>query len=464
MSGTDQAALAEFLGGDTVASSEDEAAEFFAAFHRGEFCYCDEWGFWLRWDGTRWARDQTRAVFDQVRLRNRIFAGSGDAKKRPSLGRQLASSKGVSAVERLARGHRAFARRSVDFDSEQWAICTPGGIVDLTDGTISPADPARGFTRCTAVALDERPPTLFLRVLDRITGGDAGLQGYLQRLAGVCLTGSVRDHFFCFIWGLGANGKSTFLQTLAGVLGDYAVNAPFDLFVEAKGERHPTELALLRGARLAISQESEPGRPWAAARIKALTGGDLISARYMRGDFFTFEPHAKLLLAGNHKPPLRAVDEGIRRRLHLVPFDQVIPPDERDPELVEKLRNEWGAILGWALQGCLDWQAMGRIDPPARVVEATDSYLEAEDVLGAWIEDCCERVEASVATGALHHSYHGWAERTGERFLGMKRFAQALEERGFQRQRTAKARGFIGLRLKQESQPPLPFGVTDDAK
>ena len=170
--------------------------------------------------------------------------------------------------------------------------------------------------------------------------------------------------------------------------------APIETFTASHQDRHPTELARLRGARLVTSVETEEGRRWAESRIKSLTGGDKIAVHFMRQDFFEFTPQFKLVIAGNHKPGLRSVDEAIRRRLNLIPFTVTIPPAERDPDLAEKLKAEWPGILAWAIVGCLAWQRDGLAAPKA-VTSATAAYLEAEDAVAAWIKERCE--EESVA-------------------------------------------------------------------
>ena len=217
-------------------------------------------------------------------------------------------------------------------------------------------------------------------------------------MTGYCLTGSTREHALFFLHGSGANGKSVFLTTISGVLGEYATTAPIETFTASNQERHPTDLAMLRGARLVAVTETEEGRRWAEAKIKQLTGGDRISARFMRQDFFQFTPGFKFVIAGNHKPSLRSVDEAIRRRLHLVFFAVTIPEDERDPELAEKLKAEWPGILLWAIDGCHLWAEQG-LDPPDSVRAATDAYLEAEDAVTTWIDDCCERGSYRMGAG-----------------------------------------------------------------
>lgn len=172
-----------------------------------------------------------------------------------------------------------------------------------------------------------------------------------------------------------------FVNTLFTLLGDYAANAPMDTFMESRGDRHPTDLAGLRGARFVGATETEQGRRWNESKIKEITGGDRVSARFMRQDFFTYLPQFKLVIAGNHKPALRNIDEAMRRRLHLIPFTLTVPPEKRDKSLSTKLLQERDGILAWALEGCLAWQRDG-LKPPKCVVDATDEYFDEEDTIG----------------------------------------------------------------------------------
>ncbi|MCX6623655.1 MAG: phage/plasmid primase, P4 family, partial [Acidobacteria bacterium] len=214
-------------------------------------------------------------------------------------------------------------------------------------------------------------------------------------------------------------------------------------------EHHPTDLAGLQGARLVTATETEDGRRWAESKIKALTGGDRIAARFMRQDFFEFTPVFKLVIAGNHKPGLRSVDEAIRRRLHLVPFTVTIPPAERDLSLSHRLRAEWGGILGWALGGCIEWQTRG-LTPPASVRDATEAYMAAEDGLAQWLDARCTRVPNAVGTAEqLFADWKAWAESAGEYVGSQKTFSQNLEVRGFKRVRiSGGTRAFQGIGLR----------------
>jgi putative DNA primase/helicase len=278
--------------------------------------------------------------------------------------------------------------------------------------------------------------------------------GHLQRLAGYALTGSTEEHAMFFAYGLGANGKSVFISTLSGILGQCHRTTGIETFTASNVDRHPTELADLRGARLVSAVETEEGRRWAESRIKTLTGGDEVHARFMRQDFFTYTSQFKLLIAGNHKPSLRSVDEAIRRRLNLIPFSVVIPPNERDTQLTEKLRLEWSGILQWAIERCLEWQANG-LQPPKAVTAATEAYLEAEDAIVNWIDECGQRdPNAWQSRTELYSNWMLWAEKNGEHAGSRRRFLQNIEAHGLIAARSPgkdSTRGFLGLRLRSTS-------------
>lgn len=253
-----------------------------------------------------------------------------------------------------------------------------------------------------------------------------------------------------FLYGPGGNGKGVFLNTLTRIIGDYATVAAMETFTASKHDSHPTDLAMLRGARLVCASETEEGRNWDEKRIKRLTGGDPITARFMRQDFFTYQPQFKLLTIGNYKPSLRNVDDAIKRRFNLGPF--LHKPDTVDKQLEEKLKDEWPSILRWMIAGCLDWQANGLVRPPV-VADATNEYFAEEDAVGQWIEERCIR-QANVfdETGRLYGDWKLWAELAGERVIPLKLFRQALKTRGFRQfnHHLTRRSCFEGLRLKYQ--------------
>lgn len=416
--------------------SEDALALEFGEAHQQSFRHVAAWGKWLRWDGRRWATEETLEAMDLARD---IARAAGQRamtdheltpSKQVSLAYRLAEARTVGAIERMARADRRLAIEGDVFDQDPWTLNTPSGLVDLRDGTVRPARPDDYLTKMTRVGGSGGTCPTWLRFIEQATCGDAELQGFLQVMAGYCLTGSTREHALFFVHGPGGAGKGTFVNTLQWILGDYSAVASMETFTESRNERHSTELAMLRGARMVTAQETEEGRRWAESRLKALTGGDPITARFMRMDNFTYTPQFKLVIAGNHRPGLRNVDEAIRRRMNLIPFTAKVDPAERDNNLPDKLRAEAEGILAWAVEGCARWQRDG-IRQSVRVSEATGEYLETEDTIGTWLEECCVVAEnARARRSDLYGSYKAWAESNGEFAVPLKRWVPQMDARG----------------------------------
>jgi putative DNA primase/helicase len=273
--------------------SDEALALRFAELHAQDLRYVAGWDRWLEWNGTRWTNDNTLHAFDLARAVCREASAAANNLKGAAA---IASAKTVAAVERLARADRRLAATTDQWDQDIWLLNTPAGTVDLKTGKVGKHGPEDYITKSTAVAPGGECPR-WLSFLARITGNDAQLALFLQRVAGYALTGSVVEHALFFGHGTGANGKGVFVNTIAGILGDYATTASMETFIASNGDRHPTDLAGLRGARLVTAQETEEGRRWAEAKIKTLTGGDRVSARFMRQDFFEFTPQFKLLIS-----------------------------------------------------------------------------------------------------------------------------------------------------------------------
>ncbi len=427
-----------------AAFTDEGLALRFAERHADTLRYVSAWGKWLFWSGSYWQSDDTLLAFDLSRATCREAARQCN---KPSLSRTLASAKTVAAVERLAKADRRLAATVDQWDADPWLFNTPAAVIDLRTGQSRQHDPADHLTKIAAVSPGGACPG-WLGHLEKVTAGDTELQSFLKRLLGYSLTGSTQAHALFFLFGTGANGKSVVIDTIAGILGDYHKTAPIETFTASTSERHPTELAGLRGARLVTAVETEEGRRWAESRIKTLTGGDRISARFMRQDFFEYQPQFKLLIAGNHKPGLRSVDEAIRRRFNLIPFTVTIPPEERVEGFGDQLKAEWPGILAWMIEGCLEWQRDG-LNPPKAVTEATAAYLDAQDALSAWIEEKCEVGPHGWETrAALFDSWSKWATASGEHVGSRSRFIDAMENRGFE-QTKRQGLGFRGITLKQ---------------
>lgn len=425
--------------------SEDMLAEQFGQQHAANWRYVRPWNCWFQWRDDGWYKDE-KALIDRlaVELTRQALYWPDAAQLTPDSRRRVNSRRTAGSVRDLAQSDRRIAGAVDQWDVNPWLLGVPGGVVDLKTGKLGQAQREHYITKRTSVAPAEGDPELWLSFLSRITGGDDGLLEYLQRYAGYSLTGITSEHALAFLYGTGANGKTTFVHTLAGIFGDYAMSAGFEVFAESKGaDRHPTEIARLRGARLVITEETDAGGRWNEGRVKRLTGGGKISAHFMRQDDFEFEPQFKLLIAGNHKPVIKAVDEAIKRRIHLLPFTITIPAEERDKQLLEKLRAEWPQILQWAIDGCMQWQAKS-LSPCKRITDATEQYVEQEDILGAWLDECCER-EGESDGKTLYENYKRWCENQGEHSWSRRGWSNAMRERGFGEKRTASARMFLGV-------------------
>ena len=436
-----------FPGAEPVEVSEDSIALAFTAQYGETMRFDHDVGKWFQWNGARWKETKTKAAFHFAReIMRRMAAGK----------KGMCKSSVASGAEKFAQADPTHAVVSEIWDKDSWMLGTPGGTLNLKTGKMHKAKPQDFITKLTGCVPSSKKPELWLKFLNDATRGDAEMMTYLQRVAGYCLTGMTTEHSLFFIYGPGGNGKSVYLNTLTYILGDYATPAPMDTFTANKFSSHPTELAMLKGARLVTASETEEGRAWAEARIKALTGGDPISARLMRQDFFTYQPQFKLLFAGNHQPRLNNVDPAMRRRFNMLPF--INKPTEPDHMLEEKLRAEAPEILGWALQGCRDWQKHG-IGRPSNVAVATDTYFEKQDMFSQWLEDNCrvERDNRSLFTSSanLFRDWTAYAVSAGERPCARNTFSENLERAGLVQHRLpaslGKHRGFLGIELLRQN-------------
>lgn len=432
--------------------TQDGCALAFAQKHKGELLYCHSAKSWYFWTGTYWKKEETELAFHYAReLVRSLSEGEADRDKH-----KVRNSAFFNGVEHIARTDRAFTATSESWNTDPFLLATPSGTVDLRTGILRRADPKDRITRITAVGPSNTADCpLWLRFLHQATAGDNELIRFLQQWCGYSLTGDIREHALLFVHGAGGNGKGVFLNTVSSIVADYGATAAMDTFTAAFGDRHTTDVAMLVGARMVTASETEEGRAWAEARIKSLTGGDKITARFIRQNNFTFEPTFKLTIVGNHKPILNNVDDAARRRFNIVPFNH--KPASPDPELGDKLKAEWPGILRWMIEGCLDWQQNGLIRPES-VKHATEDYFEAQDLFGQWLEDRCEvdpgNGYRSELSGNLFASWTHYAEKAGEDPGSQKKFAEKMQERGLQKHRgTGGVRIFKGIRLKTKTYP-----------
>jgi putative DNA primase/helicase len=423
--------------------SEDAIALAFADQYERTLRFDHDIGRWLEWDGVRWRADRCDRGFHYAReIGRRMGAGK----------RQVCKASVANGVERMARADPRLAVVSSEWDGDLWKLGTPGGVVDLRSGDLLKADPTYRITKTTAVAPARGVPQLWLRFLDEALGGDSEMIALIQEWCGYCLTGDTSEHVLMFIFGNGGNGKSVLLNTITKILGDYAVTAAMETFTSSRGERHSTDVAMLKGARLVTASETEEEHSWAEARIKQLTGADPITARFMRRDNFTFIPQSKLTIAGNHAPVLQNIDEAMRRRLRIVPFDR--QPAMPDRQLEAKLVKEWPQILSWMVEGCSRWQRHGLSHPKA-LVDATNAYFEEQDLVGQWLaQECDVGPSRSHIVADMFASWERFAKANGENPGTNKWFTRALKARGIHTGRAsnrARTRIYTGVALTKRA-------------
>jgi len=423
--------------------TEDRAAEYFAQIYKDRLAYCHSAGSWYEYDGSIWRQHKTPLAFHYARELMR------DLSRNLASPGQFQKTRFALGVEKFAQADPVFSRTSEHWNPDPFLLGTPAGTVDLKTGRLRSAIPSDKINRSTATPPSNMGCPKWLSFLHGATGGDHELVRFLQQIAGYSLTGLTTEHALFFIYGGGGNGKSVFIDTLTRIAGEYAQTAAMTTFERQDNSSIPADLAMLDGARLVTASETEEGRPWAEARIKQMTGGDPITARFMRQNFFTFTPRFKLVIVGNHKPVLKSVDDAMKRRFNIIPF--TIKPQKPDKELSKKLEAEYPGILQWAIEGCLDWQKNGLIRPKS-VTIATNKYFAEQNVLQQWMDQFCEvDLDNSYLfepAKSLFASYAKFLNDYGENKTTMKAFSQALQREGFVNDRSKHGVYYRHIRLK----------------
>jgi P4 family phage/plasmid primase-like protien len=452
----------------------------FARANSPDVRYCHPWRGWMYWDGCRFVVDQhghvpelaKRVVRDMYREARALVAEAeqltttdlvraGQAGERAAAAlkwaMQSAKVERISAMLKLAQGEPGLPVTPGELNTHSMMLTVENGDLDLRTGLLVPHDRERLSTKLAPVTYDPNAacPT-WLAFLDRIMGKKAEVIAFLKRAIGYSLTGDTSEQVLFLLYGLGANGKSTLLEILRALLGDYGAQAEFSTFLEKKSDAVRNDLADLFGARFVAAVEVEGGRRLAEALVKTLTGSDAIKARFLFQEYFTFQPSFKLWLAANSKPVIRGQDHAIWRRIRLIPFEIQIPEAEQDRQLGQKLRAELPGILRWAVEGCLEWQEHG-LGIPEEVRKATADYQAEMDVLGDFLAEHCITTDpqAYVAASALYSAYTRWCETANEVPLRHKAFGMRLSERGCRSDRTTtrpQVRIWRGIRLRTEQE------------
>ena len=411
--------------------------------HGSKIRYCHAYGKWLVWDGTRWQIDDTGAI---MRLAKETVLGMyADAAGIAGDGQRAAFVKWALASQSRARLENMIALAKTEpevsiapdeLDANPWLLNTTTKTINLKEWKFYDHNPADLLTRCIRVPFDPKAkcPT-WERFVTRIMNGDAELVAYLQRALGYTLTGDVSEQCLFFMFGSGRNGKSTFVEVIMSLMGEYMAKTPSDTLMQKDRSGVSNDVARLAGKRLVVSSETDEGQRLSEQKIKDIVGGDRVSARFLHQEFFEFSPQFKLWMYGNHKPGIRGTDYGVWRRIRLIPFTVTITDEERDPNLRAKLEDELPGILNWAILGLRAWSSGGLGDPIA-VADATAEYRAEMDVLGTFIDEACVvKLDTWCTSSNLYEAYTTWCNEAGERPLPQRTLGVRLKERGFENSR-----------------------------
>jgi putative DNA primase/helicase len=421
----------------------------------GDVRYHVEAKKWLVWNSQAWAQDQDGMVMRKAKaLTGRMLEDAGlianpdVAKAYRSWAKTSQGSARLKAMVELAQTEDGVPVLTGELDRQRHLLNVANGTVDLRTGALHPHRREDLITRIVAYSYDPAArSTLWLSLLEFVTHGDAELVGFLQRAAGYAATGETGEQCLFILYGSGANGKSTWMNGIRHVLGPYSQNTPVEtLLAKASGGGIPNDIARLNGARFVTASETDHGRRMAESLVKQMTGGEPLTARFLFGEFFEFVPEFKLFIGTNHRPELSGNDPAIWRRIHQIPFTNVVSQEQRDDDLPKKLVADASAILAWIVAGAKAWYARGLCAPEA-VKEATNSYRREMDVIGTFIEDICERT-GEVKAGELYNRYRSWALQEGDEQVSSRTFGHDLSRRGIGTQKRSGSQWRVGIRIK----------------
>jgi putative DNA primase/helicase len=418
--------------------------------------YCFAFRSWLIWDGKRWAWDESGQIIelakDTIVQMRKAAKDAGDE----TLEKWAKSSETRSRITAMIELAQSLVPVQTDeLDTDLWLLNCQNGIVDLRTGQLLPHDPKHLMTRiCAAKYLPDSVPGLWEQTVTAILP-DPEVRAFVQRVAGYSLTGSVREEKFLVLHGDGGAGKGTLMETLAAALGDYSDTLSVDVLLQNKttstGSEPTPEIAKLPGVRLLLALETGQGRILDEAKVKALTGGDRLTARRLRCDPFNFMPAFKLWLSTNHIPRIRGTDEGIWRRFRIVPFkEQFRDGQRRDSTLKERLRDPavLSEILSWAVAGCLSWQREG-LNEPAAVIAGTEAYRQDCDTLEQFISDeCTKESRGEAPVRRFYHVYKNWCHDNGHMPGSSATLGRQMEAKGYRKVKRESGMVWVGIEFQ----------------
>jgi putative DNA primase/helicase len=437
-------------------------ARLFAQANRDRVLFIYETGDVLQFTPAGWmsapigaAENAAKAVVAQCLIKaaelGRTDPDSSEAKKLRTHANQSSTLPRIQAMIELAKSEPGMSVSLSEFDADPWMLGVQNGVFDLRKGILLPVTPSTLVSKRTNIEHDPEAVCPQFDSFLTTVQPDPDVRRLLQQLAGIWLCGESNLQKLIFFYGLGANGKTTFIELMAWLLGDYAKRIATEMLMHhQRSPQGPSpDIVGLKGRRLAFCNEVEEGRRLAEAKVKELTGGDTLSGRtpYAKADI-TFQPSHKLVMVGNHMPEVRDMSHGMWRRMLMIPFNQAILDSAQDPNLLDKLKSEGAGVLNWALAGLRDYRKNGLCIPPS-IKGANDAYRTDQDIIGEWITDHCNVVAgATTAKGNLYGSYRAWASSHGHQPLAQSRFTRKLVERGHRLD--AGRRNITGLELNTD--------------
>ena len=424
--------------------------------HGEKIRYMPAWKKWLVWNGRYWEIDEGDAMvsgfaLESIRSIHREMLKTSDHRERIEIEKfAMMSENGrrrKSCVE-MASLIKKLHVKSEELDNDPWLINCRNGTVNILTGEFTEHNQTDMITKIANVDYDPNADCpLWKQFIREIMDYNSDVINFLQTASGWAVTGDTREQTMFILYGSGANGKSTFLNTITALLGDYAIATPTETFMRKTGDQITNDIARLRGTRFVTTTEAEQGRRLSEPLIKKITGNDQMTARFLYGEFFNFKPTFKIFMATNHKPVIKGTDYGIWRRIKLIPFTTRIPLEKQDKELEEKLIAEAGGILNWLLEGVANWKREGLVAPDA-VLNATDEYRGEMDVIGNFIKErCVARADVSIRIRELYKAYSDWCGDNNEHPVSERFFSMRLKDMGYEQCRTAEARFWTGLGL-----------------
>ena len=425
--------------------------------HGRDIRYNSAWKKWIVWNGRYWQTDESGALVHEKGLE--VVRGIYDELAKTDDYRERIEIEKYGMLSESVRRREAFVKaaqwnselniNSDDLDPDPWLLNVQNGTINVLTGEFREHKQEEMITKIANAVYDPAADCpLWKQFIREIMNFKPELVNFLQTAAGWGLTGNIEEQTMFILYGSGANGKTTFLNTILYLLGDYAISTPTESFMKKSGDQNTNDIARLRGTRFVTTTEAEIGRRLSEPLIKKITGNDQMTARFLYGEYFNFTPTFKIFMATNHKPVIKGTDHGIWRRIKLIPFTTTIPQEKQDKSLELKLKQEASGILNWLLEGTARWKREG-LKTPEEIINATDEYRAEMDVIGHFLNQrCVQGKDCSIRIRELYKAYAEWCDDNKEHAVSERFFTMRLKEMNFVQSRTSEARFWVGLALR----------------